>query len=97
MSRVSQLGKEITIAVKRAAPIRRLTHAYEYLFSNPRKYAQRQRRKGNKATDKDSSDYKEVVYEGYGPYGIAIVVETATDNTTHSATYVATSINMVAH
>lgn len=33
-----------------------------------------------KATDKDASDYKEIVYEGYGPYGIAIVVETATDN-----------------
>lgn len=33
-----------------------------------------------KATDKDASDYKEIVYEGYGPHGIAIVVETATDN-----------------
>jgi YebC/PmpR family DNA-binding regulatory protein len=33
-----------------------------------------------KATEKDSSDYKEIVYEGYGPFGIAIVVETATDN-----------------
>ncbi len=33
-----------------------------------------------KATDKDTSDYKEVTYEGYGPHGIAIFVETATDN-----------------
>ena len=33
-----------------------------------------------KATEKDASDYKEIVYEGYGPHGIAIVVETATDN-----------------
>ena len=33
-----------------------------------------------KATDKDAGDYKEIVYEGYGPHGIAIVVETATDN-----------------
>ena len=33
-----------------------------------------------KATEKDASDYKEIVYEGYGPFGIAIVVETATDN-----------------
>lgn len=33
-----------------------------------------------KATEKDAGDYKEIVYEGYGPHGIAIVVETATDN-----------------
>ena len=33
-----------------------------------------------KAVEKDASDYKEIVYEGYGPHGIAIVVETATDN-----------------
>lgn len=30
---------------------------------------------------KDSADYKEVIYEGYGPHGIAVMVETATDNT----------------
>ncbi len=33
-----------------------------------------------KATDKDTSDYKQVTLEGYGPHGIAIFVETATDN-----------------
>lgn len=33
-----------------------------------------------RATEKDHADYKEVVFEGYGPFGIAIVVETATDN-----------------
>lgn len=37
-----------------------------------------------KATDKDTSDYKEVVFEGYGPFGIAILVETATDNNTRT-------------
>ena len=46
-----------------------------------------------KATDKDSSDYKEVVYEGYGPYGIAIVVETATDNTTRTVANVRSYFN----
>ena len=34
-----------------------------------------------RATEKDSADYKEVIYEGYGPHGIAVMVETATDNT----------------
>jgi len=33
-----------------------------------------------KATDKDTADYKEVLFEGYAPHGIAILVETATDN-----------------
>ncbi|TDL99936.1 MAG: YebC/PmpR family DNA-binding transcriptional regulator [Flavobacteriaceae bacterium] len=33
-----------------------------------------------KATDKDSADYKEVLFEGYAPHGIAILIETATDN-----------------
>ena len=37
-----------------------------------------------KATDKSLGDYKEVIYEGYGPFGIAYLVETATDNTTRT-------------
>jgi YebC/PmpR family DNA-binding regulatory protein len=46
-----------------------------------------------KATDKDSSDYKQVIYEGYGPYGIAIVVETATDNPTRTVANVRSYFN----
>ena len=37
-----------------------------------------------KATDKDASDFKEITYEGYGPHGIAIFVEAATDNNTRT-------------
>lgn len=37
-----------------------------------------------RATDRDASDYKEVRYEGYGPHGVAVLVETATDNTTRT-------------
>ena len=37
-----------------------------------------------KAISKDEADYKEMVYEGYGPNGIAIVIETATDNPTRT-------------
>lgn len=37
-----------------------------------------------KATEKDSANYDEIVYEGYGPHGIAILVETATDNGTRT-------------
>jgi len=34
-----------------------------------------------RATDKDTSDYEEIIYEGYGPGGVAVLIETATDNT----------------
>ena len=46
-----------------------------------------------KATDKDTSDYKEVTFEGYGPHGIAILVETATDNNTRTVANVRSYFN----
>ena len=46
-----------------------------------------------KATDKDAGDYKEIVYEGYGPFGIAIVVEAATDNNTRTVANVRSYFN----
>ncbi len=41
-----------------------------------------------RASAKDEKDYEEVIYEGYGPYGIAILVETATDNPTRTVSNV---------
>lgn len=46
-----------------------------------------------RATDKDASDYKEINYEGYGPHGIAIFVETATDNNTRTVANVRSYFN----
>jgi len=46
-----------------------------------------------KATDKDQKDYKEVVYEGYAPHGIAVLVETATDNPTRTVANVRSYFN----
>ena len=46
-----------------------------------------------KATSKDQADYKEVIYEGYGPFGIAILVETATDNPTRTVANVRSYFN----
>jgi YebC/PmpR family DNA-binding regulatory protein len=37
-----------------------------------------------RASDKDNSSYEEMVYEGYGPYGVPILVEAATDNPTRT-------------
>ena len=84
MSRTfTKLGKEITIAAREGGPDP---------DSNPRLRALIQQCKREnmpkdnidraikKATDKSSEGYKEINYEGYGPHGIAIFVETATDN-----------------
>lgn len=37
-----------------------------------------------RATGRDAANYEEVIYEGYAPHGIALLVETATDNTTRT-------------
>lgn len=84
MSRTfTRIGKEITIAVKAGGPDPNMNPRLRVLMQNakaanmPKDTVERAIKK---ATDKDAGDYKEIVYEGYGPHGIAIVVETATDN-----------------
>jgi YebC/PmpR family DNA-binding regulatory protein len=83
----TRIGKEIAIAVKQGGP---------NPDNNPRLRAAIQNAKGvnmpkdrienaiKKASAKDASSFEEVVYEGYGPHGVAIVVETATDNPTRT-------------
>ena len=84
MARVfTKIGKEITIAVKQGGPD---------VTGNPRLRALLQTARSEnmpkdnieraikRASDKDQSDNKEVVFEGYGPHGIAVLVEAATDN-----------------
>ena len=80
----TKIGKEITIAVKQGGPD---------VTGNPRLRALLQTARGEnmpkenieraikRASKKDQADYKEIIYEGYGPHGVAILVETATDNT----------------
>ena len=84
MSRTfTRIGKEITIAAKAGGPDPDMNPRLRMLMQNakaanmPKDTVERAIKK---ATDKDAGDYKEIVYEGYGPHGIAIVVETATDN-----------------
>lgn len=79
----TKIGKEITIAVKQGGPD---------VTGNPRLRALLQTARSEnmpkdnieraikRASDKDQSDYKEIVLEGYGPHGIAFLVEAATDN-----------------
>lgn len=83
----TRIGKEITIAVKQGGPD---------VVGNPRLRAlvaearsenmpkENVERAIKKATESKQGDFKEVTYEGFGPFGIAYLVETATDNTTRT-------------
>ncbi len=88
MSRTfTKIGKEITIAVKAGGPDPSANSRLRALIANAKTANMPKdtiERAIKKASDKDASDYKEVIYEGFGPHGIAILVETATDNTTRT-------------
>jgi len=79
----SRLGKDIVIAIKEGGPDPDTNSKLRAVMQNcraanmPKDIVERAIKK---AKDKDTSDYKEVVFEGYGPHGIAIIVETTTDN-----------------
>jgi len=88
MSRVfTKIGKEIQMAAKAGGPDPETNPRLRALIQTAKKEnmpKENVERAIKKATSKDSTDYKEMNYEGYGPHGIAIFVETATDNTTRT-------------
>lgn len=83
----TKIGREIAIAVKSGGP---------FPETNPRLRVAMQNAKGanmpkdrvesaiKRASSKEEGDFQEVVYEGYGPHGVAVVVECATDNPTRT-------------
>lgn len=83
----TRIGKDIAIAVKQAGP---------NPDNNPRLRMAIQNAKGvnmpkdrveaaiKRASSKEEKDFQEVVYEGYGPHGVPILVECATDNPTRT-------------
>ena len=92
----TKLGKEITIAVKQGGPdvtghprLRALM-AEARAEQMPKENIERAIKK---ATESKQGDFKEVIYEGYGPYGIAYLVETATDNNTRTVANVRSYFN----
>jgi len=84
MARVfTKLGKQISIAVKEGGAEPDTNARLRVLIQQAKKEnmpKENVERAIKKATSKDEADYKELNYEGYGPNGIAIFVETATDN-----------------
>lgn len=79
----TRLGKEITMAAKEGGPnpdanLRLRTAMNNAKAANmPKDNVERAIKK---ATEKNTGDFKEIVYEGYAPHGIAVLIETATDN-----------------
>lgn len=92
----TKIGKEMAVAVKAGGPDPR---------NNARLAALIQKAKANnvpneniertikKATASDGANYEEIVYEGYGPGGVAIIVETTTDNRNRTAGNVRAGFN----
>jgi YebC/PmpR family DNA-binding regulatory protein len=92
----TKIGKQITMCVKESGPDPSSNSRLRGLIQNakaanmPKDNVERAIKK---ATSKDTADYKEVVYEGYGPFGTAFMVETATDNTTRTVANVRSYFN----
>jgi len=92
----TKIGLEVMMAVKEAGPDPHSNSRLRILMQNakaanmPKENIERAIKK---ATSKDQSNYTEIVYEGYGPFGIAILVETATDNSTRTVSNVRSYFN----
>lgn len=80
----TRLGKEIAMAVKEGGPSPESNSRLRTAIQNAKAVNMPKDRVEaaiKRASDKDSKGYEEHVYEGYGPHGVPILIETATDNT----------------
>ncbi len=83
----TRIGKEIAIAVKAAGPEPDNNPALRRCYLNAKACNMPKDRVEaaiKRAMGKDTSSYEEIVYEGYAPHGVAVLVETATDNSTRT-------------
>ncbi len=83
----TRIGKEIVIAVKAGGSDPNSNAALRRCFQNARSVGMPKDRVEaaiKRATGKDLVNYDEILYEGYAPHGIAVLVETATDNSTRT-------------
>ncbi|SEN02285.1 DNA-binding regulatory protein, YebC/PmpR family [Chitinophaga rupis] len=92
----TRIGKEIAIAVKQGGPDPDNNPALRRCFANAKGVNMPKDRVEaaiKRAMGKDKTDYEEVVYEGYAPHGVAVMVETATDNPTRTVANVRMHFN----
>lgn len=79
----TRIGKDIVMAVKEGGPDPDSNARLRAVIQNAKAINMPKdnvERAIKRASDKNTEDYKEVLFEGYAPHGIAILVETATDN-----------------
>ncbi len=97
MARVfTRVGKQIAIAVKAGGPDPENNPHLRSVIANAKRENMPKdniERAIKNALGKDQKDYKEMNYEGYGPFGVAVFVETATDNTTRTVANVRSIFN----
>lgn len=83
----TRIGKDIVIAVKAGGPDPASNSKLRMIIQNAKAENMPKDRVEaaiKRASSKDESNYEEIVYEGYGPYGVAILVECASDNPTRT-------------
>ncbi|MFN9393709.1 MAG: YebC/PmpR family DNA-binding transcriptional regulator [Flavobacteriales bacterium] len=83
----TRIGKEIAMAVKAGGPDVAYNPRLRQAVANAKGVNMPKDRVEaaiKRAVSKDASNFEEVVYEGYGPHGVPILVETATDNPTRT-------------
>jgi YebC/PmpR family DNA-binding regulatory protein len=92
----ARVGKEITIAVKAAGPNPDANPALRRAIQNGRSLNMPKDKVESaikRALGHDQANYEEIVYEGYGPHGVAVLVECATDNPTRTVANVRSCFN----
>lgn len=83
----TRIGKDIVMAVKDGGPNPESNSRLRAVIQNAKAVNMPKvnvERAIKKASDKSQGDFKEVLFEGYAPHGIAVLVETATDNNTRT-------------
>ncbi|MCF6348676.1 MAG: YebC/PmpR family DNA-binding transcriptional regulator [Flavobacteriaceae bacterium] len=92
----TRIGKDIVMAVKEGGANPESNARLRAVMQNakaanmPKDNVERAIKK---ASDKDTANYKEVLFEGYAPHGIAVLVETATDNNNRTVANVRAAFN----
>ena len=92
----TRIGKDIVIAVKEGGPDPDSNSKLRAVIQNAKSVNMPKdniERAIKRASDKSVGDFKEILFEGYGPSGVAILVETATDNNTRTVANIRSYFN----
>jgi YebC/PmpR family DNA-binding regulatory protein len=83
----ARIGKDITIAVKAGGPTPENNPALKRVIQNARAVNMPKDKIEaaiKRASGQGATDYEQILYEGYAPHGVAVLIETATDNPTRT-------------